>query len=121
MKTFSYLSTEVLNVSGAGACHLDTLRSYGDEREILNRIEEILNSSLQRVEVVLDNRKDSLCVNLKIAMRNAVSSSNDIPPRNLWTLGKKLTIRMLIYLLDALSNGLDEHAVGGKFLHPSGR
>ena len=90
-------------------------------RGILNRIEKKLYSNLQRVEVVLDNRKKSLCINLKIAMCNAVSSSNDIPPWNLWTLGKKLTIRMLIYLLDALTNGLNEHAVGGKFLHPSGR
>ena len=66
---------------------------------------------------MFDNAIDNLSVNVKITMRNMISNANHIFPRYFWTFGKHLSFRNVINLMDAFSNGFNQHTTGSKLLH----
>ena len=66
---------------------------------------------------MFDNAIDNFSINIEITMSNMISNANHIFPRYFWTFRKQFSFRHVINLMNALSNSLNQHTTGSKFLH----
>ena len=95
--------------------------SDGDEREILNCIKKVLDSTLQRAKVILDCGEYKSTIYMEISMGYVITDAHNIIPRNFRTLRQQFSFGYFIYLLNPFTDGLYQHATGCQLLHPTRR